>query len=261
MKKALGFLNIITLIGTLAINGISSGNTFSDKTVGEISDSYPTLFAPAGYTFSVWGIIYLALLGFVIFQARDLFNKRPINLDFRDQIGPWFILSNVFNMAWIIAWVNEYIGLALLLMLALLGSLLIIYLKLGIGKRAVTAPVKWFVHVPFSIYLGWICVATIANVSALLVDLKWSGLGLPAEIWTGLMILVAGVLAAFLGIKRKDIALRGVVIWALIGVYVKISGLNFPEGKYLIWTIGLSIFLIVVSFVNDFTANKQLAKQ
>ncbi|MCI4668673.1 MAG: hypothetical protein MRZ79_11105 [Bacteroidia bacterium] len=249
MKKGLAILNILSLIGTIVLNGLSNGKLVEGKFVGAISDSYPTLFAPAGITFSIWGIIYLFLIGFAVYQGRDLLLRRSLNMDFREQIGPWFIASNVFNMLWLFAWLNEKLGLALLLMLGLLISLTAIYTRLGVGVRKVISPVKWFVHIPFSIYLGWICVATIANASAWLVAIKWNAFGLFAEIWTGIMILVAGILGSGLGFKRKDYALRLVFLWAFTGIFLKINGLDFPEGQYLLWTIGIAMGGILVSIV------------
>jgi len=256
MKKLLAIFNLLSFFGVLVLNGLSNGQVVEGKSIGSISESYPTLFTPAGITFSVWGIIYLGLLGFVIYQGRDLVSKRPLNMEFRQDIGPWFILSNLFNMGWLLAWLNESLGLSLVLIFGLLASLLMIYLRLDINLRPVRTPVKWFVFVPFSIYLGWVCVASIANTSAYLVSIKWSGLGLFPEIWTVLMIAIAGLLALWVGKKRKDFAFRAVVLWALAGIVIKIRELDYEGGIFLLIMLGLAITAIVISILLDMIGRK-----
>ena len=183
-------LNWVGLVVVLAVNGLANALPLNGKTTGEISDSIPTLFTPAGYVFSIWSVIYLGLLAFAWFQGR----RAQATAEFQERIGYWFFLSCVLNSAWIVAWHYEQFPLTLVLMLGLLISLLTIYLRLDAGRRTVSTAESRWVYLPFSIYLGWISVATIANLSAVLYQWGWTGGPLAPEIWTAIMVVVAGVL-------------------------------------------------------------------
>jgi len=150
------------------------------RTTGSISDSFPVLFTPAGYVFSIWGVIYLGLIAFGIFQALPSQRDNPRLL----RVGPWFAIGNLFNASWIILWHYGYFTLTLVAMLGLLVALLFIFQRLVIAKRPDNARELWLVNIPFSIYLGWISVATIANFSASLYNLGFTGGPLSQEIWT-----------------------------------------------------------------------------
>jgi tryptophan-rich sensory protein len=214
--KTLKILNIITFVIVVVVNGLASTLPLNGLDTGQISDMIPSLFTPAGYVFSIWGVIYLALLAFSVYQAlpaqRD--NKRLQN------IGPWFLLSNLFNSAWIFAWHYLQYGLSLVIMLGLLTSLLILYTKAGIGvKKAADWKEKLFLDMPFGIYLGWIAVATIANAATVLLMNNWAGFGIAPEIWTIVVLLVGTVLAVAMAFLRKEIAYPLVAVWAFIGIY------------------------------------------
>ena len=244
--------NLIFLVATIALNGLSNGVLRPGYNIGSLSDRYFTLFAPAGLTFSIWGLIYLSLIGFSIFQLRGLFRKGVPQPAYLDQIGPWFMLSCVFNMTWLMAWLYEYIGLALLLMLGLLGSLLMTYLRLGIGQAKATNTVRFAVHLPFSIYLGWISVATIANVSAWLVSMDLNLGILSPEYWTVTMVGIAGVLGAFVAHQRRDWAYAGVLLWALLGIILKHQGLGEMGFESIQVAAGISMALVLLGRVRAY---------
>jgi len=210
-------LNWVGLGVVLAINGLASALPLGGKTTGEISDSIPTLFTPAGYVFSIWGLIYLGLLAFAWHQSRS---QEP-GESFVERIGYWFVASCAFNSIWIVLWHYEQFSLSLVAMLGLLASLIAIYLRLDIGRRPVPASEKRWVHLPFSIYLGWISVATIANVSAVLYTLGWNGEPLSPEAWTIIMVIVAAVLGLAMILLRNEVAFPLVLVWALIGIVIK----------------------------------------
>jgi hypothetical protein len=193
-----------TLANALPLNG---------KTTGELSAEYPNSFVPAGFTFSIWGVIYLFLLAFVIFQ----FNKKAA--EEVKKIGPWFLVSCLANGSWIAAWHYELIVLSLVVMIILLVSLLMIYLKLNISLEKVKPIKKWLIHAPFSLYIGWITVATIANTTALLVDFGWTGGGIPEPTWAGIMVLIAGLIGSFVILKRRDAFYGLVLLWAFWGIW------------------------------------------
>lgn len=248
-KPAWQVLNLVFLLITLVANGLANGGLVAGKTVGSVSDTYETLFAPAGITFAIWGVIYLLLIGFAIYQARDLFRYQKVDDPWLEDIGPWFALSCVFNVAWLFAWLNEMLGLSLLLMLGLVGSLVIIYLGLHIGKQEVSPRVRYLVHLPFSVYLGWVNVALVANIAALLVQEGWAGGGLGELPWTIFAVVAAGVVGVFVTGSRNDIAFGAVIIWALLGIIIKQSQVGGDAAFPIQLAAGVGIGMVLITGV------------
>lgn len=211
--------NIVAYAVTVAVNGLAGTTLLNGRTTGEVSDLYPTLVTPAGYVFSIWGVIYLLLGAFVVFQAL------PSQKDklFQKQIGALFILSSLFNVVWLFLWQYDYIVVSVAVMFALLATLIAIYVRLGIGKTKGPLREKLLVRLPFSVYLGWITIATIANVSAALVSVNWDGFGLSPQTWAILVLAVAAVITFAVIVTRKDVAYSLVIIWALAGIAVNQS--------------------------------------
>jgi hypothetical protein len=211
-------MNALTMAGMLLVNALANTLPLNGKNTGEISDSYPVLFTPAGYVFSIWGLIYLALIGFSVYQALPAQMNHPrIN-----RIGGWFTLANVLNIAWLFAWHWEVLWLSVVLMLGLLACLLIIYTRLEIGLHArISSLEQALVDFPFSLYLGWISVATIANVSAALFDSNWNGFGLAPQVWAIIMIGVTAILGLLMISRRNALTYPVVLIWALLGIRLR----------------------------------------
>ena len=166
-RYAFPALNTVGLILVLALNGLANALPINGVTTGGVSDRYANLFTPAGLTFSIWGLICLLLTAFVVYGWVAARGDRD---SFSGGVGPWFFVSCLANSGWILAWHYRLLPLSLVLMLVLLGSLLAVYLRLGIGLTGVSRHERLLVHLPFSVYLGWITVATIANVAVLLVS-------------------------------------------------------------------------------------------
>ena len=221
MKKAIQALNIVAFIAMVYVNYLSNSLPINGKTPGQLSDDLPNLFVPAGITFSIWGVVYLFLLGFVIYQAAELFDSEAKGNAWFSKIGILFVLTCATNIGWIFAWHFQYILPSVIIMLSFLGLLIAIYQRLGIGRVLVTTKVKWFVHVPFSIYLGWISVATIANITAYLVSIGWDGFGIAEEYYAIFLIMTASYLGQKLVNTREDIAYGFVIVWALVGIFIK----------------------------------------
>ena len=220
-KRLLQAGNILAAIITIVINALAVILPLNGKTTQELSDALPNLFVPAGITFSIWSIIYILWIVFAVYQARDLLKKEEVDMPFLSQITVLFILSGVANSGWIFLWHYQYVGLSLLVMILLLCTLLALYVRLRIGKSTVTMKEKLCVHVPFSVYLGWITVATIANVTAYLVSIHWDGLGIDSLTWTVIIIAVGTLLTYLMLALRKDIAFSSVVLWAFFGIWMK----------------------------------------
>jgi hypothetical protein len=213
--------NLTAVILTIIINSLANILPIGGKYTGELSDNIQNLFVPAGITFAIWGVIYVLTIMFAVYLAKDLFKKQKTTRPFLEKISIFFILACLGNIIWIFLWHYEQIVLSLLAMILLLASLLAIYLRLNIGIEKVSLKEKIFIHVPISVYLGWITVATIANVTAVLVTVGWDGFGISEQIWTMLVIIVAAIITILIILKRKDYAYSGVIIWALIGIYLK----------------------------------------
>ncbi len=216
-KNILIIGNVVTLALTLLINFLSNALPLNGKTAGELSDTYPNLFVPAGYVFAIWGIIYIFLIIFGIYQALP----QNRNKSFHEAISFYFIISNLINAGWLFLWHYELVLLSLLAMLVLLFSLIMIYLRLGIAITQTERNEKFAIHTLFSIYLGWITVATIANVTALLVSVSWDGFGISDEIWTMIILLIATAIVLSVVITRRDVIYGLVPVWAFIGILVK----------------------------------------
>jgi hypothetical protein len=220
-KKTLQIGNILIVIATIIVNALANLLPINGKLTAELSDNIPNLFVPAGITFSIWGVIYLLLIAFIIYQGRDLFKKEKKEMKFLQDIGYFFILANLMNIIWIFLWHYEQIIISLVPMIILFCSLLYMYLNLKIGIKEAPKNEKIFVHVPISVYLGWITVATIANATAVLVTINWNGFNISPEIWTILVLIIATIITLGVIIKRKDIAYSLVIIWALLGIMIK----------------------------------------
>ena len=212
-------LNLIAVLVTLFVNGLANALPLNGQTTGAISDRFPVLFTPAGYVFSIWGLIYIALLAFAIYQALPSQRANPR----LERIGWWFALSCLFNCAWIFLWQYNIFPLTLVAMLGLLVSLLTIYLHLNgkPGAGPVSTAELWLVNVPFSIYLGWISVATIANFAVVLNYTGWNATDMTAVILTLIMLAVGAGLAIAMTIVRHEIAYPLVLVWAYLGIWVK----------------------------------------
>jgi benzodiazapine receptor len=217
----LKWLNIVAFIFTVIVNGLAGSTTIiGGKNTAQVSDSNPTLITPAGYVFSIWGVIYILLGIYVIFQVLPSEKEK----DYQKRIGFLFILSSLANIVWLFLWQNELLGFSVVLMFLLLASLVTIYMRLEIGKSLVSLRERIAVHLPFSVYLGWITIASIANVATALVSVNWNGFGIAPETWATLIIIIALLIALLVITTRKDVAYGLVIIWALVGIAVKQSG-------------------------------------
>ncbi|HDJ33817.1 MAG TPA: hypothetical protein ENF21_06945 [Bacteroidetes bacterium] len=252
-KTALYLLALVNLLGfafMIVMNVMANALPINGKTTGELSDVYPNLFVPAGLTFSIWGVIYILLTLFVIYQGVVVIKMSTGGAGFLENIHIWFSLSCLFNGGWILAWHHQKVGLSLLIMLGLLACLLIIYLRLGIGKGTVPGATRYLVHVPFSIYLGWISIATIANITAWLVHTGWNGWGISQATWTVVVLAATVVLAYLMLFTRHDTFFALVVAWALFGIWLKRSGAPDPV-PVVTWTALSGLILVVLGIVAD----------
>lgn len=239
-RKTFIWLNIITFVITLVVNFLATNLPLNNISTGEISDMFDIYFVPAAYVFSIWGLIYLMLLGFVVYQALP----KNINSERLARIDPWFVISNFANALWLVSFHYLRFQLSLVLMLILLVSLIIIFLKLNIGKEKVGGGDLWLVNVPFSTYLGWITVATIANATQVLYAAGWGGFGIAPEIWLVIMLTAAVVISAVMSFTRKNVPHALVLIWAFIGIAVRFPEVSLVNTSAWAAAAAVAVFLI-----------------
>jgi len=233
-------LVVVSVVATIVVNSLATTLPINGQTTAEISDSFDVFFVPAGYVFSIWGLIYLALVLYAVYQALPAQAHNP---DLR-RIGYLFVLSSLANIAWIFLWHYEVFPLTVVVMLILLGCLIAIYSILDIGRKQVSGGMRWLVHLTFSIYLGWITVATIANVTALLAYWNWSGWGIGPEAWTAIMLAVATTVGGLVSFSRGDIAYAAVLIWAFVGIAVKHGDSSTVSTAAWVATVATAVLLI-----------------
>jgi hypothetical protein len=240
---SLKILNLVAFLATIVVNALANALPIAGKTTGELSDLYPNLFVPAGLTFSIWGVIYLLLAAFAVYQAAM---PNRIAAPLLQRIGPLFILASAANIGWIFVWHYQRVSASLAVMLVLLASLLAIYLRLGIGVRAVPWQEKLLVHLPFSVYLGWITVATIANVTAVLVHLGWNRFGASEEFWTIAVLVVATLITLAVLFTRNDVFYALVILWAFTGILIKRLTVDSPPNRAIIVTLAVAMAVVFV---------------
>ncbi|AFM04565.1 hypothetical protein Fleli_2186 [Bernardetia litoralis DSM 6794] len=260
--KLLVLFNTLTLIFTIFINYLSNTGFFGGKTIGEISKKYETLFVPAGYAFSIWGLIFLMLLAFVGFQWYVLYkfrnendvlsnydNSENIFIKTIHETSFWLIVANICNATWVFVWLNEYVALSVMVMFFLLLSL--IQLTRNLRLEIWDAPVRIiaFVWWPIVIYLGWIMVASIANISSFLVSIGWQGGLLSASTWTILMIIVATVVYLTLIVTRNLRETAMVGVWSLIAISYK-QWQTEPTIAYV--ALGCAILLFLAAMLHGY---------
>jgi hypothetical protein len=244
---------VVSILITLTVNTLANALPLNGLNTGQISDRFNVYFVPAGYVFSIWGLIYIGLIAYGIFQALPAQRDNPR----LRATGWWIVLSGLANSTWIFLWHYEQFPLTLLAMFTLLAALIITYLRLGIGRGVVSKAETWAVRVPFSVYLGWITVATIANVTSVLDYVKWDRWGLSPETWMVIMLVVVMAVSLAMIFTRRDTAYTLVILWALAGIGIKFA--SVPVVAKSTWTVfGVIALVLAWTFwdVNRKTVNR-----
>lgn len=248
--KAQSILSFLSLAFALTLNAMAIVIPLNGHSTKELSDRYPNLFVPADLTFSIWSVIYLGLFAYVGYFLYTAFYKKSKNAALL-ATSPWFLISCLANGSWIVAWHHLQVELALAIMLVMLFSLIMIYLRVRSTTGESSVNDEWFVILPFSIYLSWISVATVANTTAVLVDNGFTGFGISEPEWTVIMISVAGLLALILARRYRDLPYLLTLVWAVGGIYLKRNPFLFPEHRMITTAciVWLSILALVVAVI------------
>ncbi len=256
IKKRRTLYAILNLAGlglVITVNALANILPIAGRNTGEISRMFPNLFVPAGITFSIWGVIYLLLALFVLIQFYDLLRREDRETAYLDRIGLLFFFSCLANAGWILAWHNLILWLSLVIMVVLFLALLAVYLRLGEGRPAAGFPV----HLPFSIYLGWISIALIANVTAFLVNLGIPGFGTGAQIAAVTVIAIGAILALMMLFRRGDIFYALVVVWAFAGIVIKRMETPGDGGPIVLTAAAAAGGLILIGVVLEITRKRK----
>lgn len=236
----------VTFVLMIVVNALANILPINGIGTGTVSDSYQNLFAPAGVTFSIWGIIYLLLAAYTLYQIgyfQDKISETKAKL--MDRVGIVFSLSSIANTIWIFTWHYMNISLSMLLMLAILGCL--IYINRLIQAAELDRREKLFISLPFSVYFGWITVATIANATILLVSIGWDGFGLSEPVWTVIILLVGLLIGTVTLLKNRDYAYGLVLTWAYLGILIKHTATDGFNYSY--FSVVNTLVLCVIVFV------------
>ena len=235
---------VLSVVVTIVINILANALPLNGLNTGEISDRFKVYFVQAGYVFSIWGLIYIGLIAYAVFQALPSQRENPR----LRQTGYLVAASGLANILWLFLWHYEQFAWTLVAMFSLLGILIVIYQRLGTGLTSVSVAETWAVRVPFSIYLGWITVATIANITDVLYFLNWNGFGISPEIWMIIVLVAVIVISGLVSLTRRDIAYTLVIMWALVGIAVKHSTIALVATASLITTAIVAVILIYSLF-------------
>jgi hypothetical protein len=238
--KWLPLLNAIGVIAVITVNALANILPINGVGTGQVSADYENYFTPAGFTFSIWSVIYLGLLGFAFFQLFGIVIKRLEKASLVAQkLGPLFFLNCMANIAWIFAWHHYLIFFSVLIMILILVTLILIHGRL---KELPNQPQNvWLVKFPLRLYLGWICVATVANVAVLLTSLEWNGIGISEDVYGLLLYSVAAALGAWLVLKERSVVPVMAIAWGLFGIFSKLQVIEAPD-----YMILYSLIMIVV---------------
>lgn len=247
-------LNFIGVIAVIAINTLAVTLPINGVTTGQVSADNENLFTPAGFTFSVWSVIYLGLLLFGFVQVFSSFkNSESQSTQVTRLIGPLFIINCLANIFWILAWHHYMIGLSVIIMIVLLASLILINLNLNSMKN--TTLNVWTAKVPLGLYFGWICVATIANFSVFFTSIDWNGFGISDEIYAIALYNIAGIVAIFIIHSVSTYAPAFTIGWGLYGIYSKLGNTGKPE--YLEYTTLAVITAIIIAIIHLYFHNRK----
>ena len=242
--KCLALFSFLLMVG---VNALANILRINGVTTAEVSEAYPNLFAPAGYAFSIWGMIYTLLVALVLYQL-GLFhsdNKKGEE-DLIKKIRIYFILSSLANTAWVFAWHYDLIGLSVILIATMLWSL--IMMAVGLRGKKLTKEENAFVKWPVALYFGWVTVALIANVTVYLVSIGWDGLGVSADWWMVIMLVVGALIGMATMWWFKSLIYGSVIVWAYIAIYVKHTSMDGWAGEYPL-VIGAVIMCIIFCLV------------
>ena len=232
--------NVVAYGVTLVANGLAVALPLNGNSTAELSDRFPVLVTPANYVFSIWTVIYILLGAFVVYQALP---RMRTDTDFR-AIGYLPVVAGALNTLWIVLWHFEVFAATVPVMLALLGTLILIHVRLR-SVRSDGGAKRWLLGLPFSVYLGWITVATIANMSQMLYWAGFRGGPLSEDAWAVIVLAIGVIIAAVMLVREADWAYALVIVWAYVGIAAK----QTATAAVLSAVIGAVVVVVLIAWV------------
>ena len=249
-RKSGILLNIFSLILALLLNFLAVSLPLNGLTTKEISDSFDIYFVPADYVFSIWSIIYIGLIAFVIFQSLPA-QRENVTLG---RIDKWFLVSNIANAFWLVAFHYRQFALALGLIFILFFALMRIHMILDIDHKTTGVSWRWLVEMPFGIYYGWVTVASISNLSQVLEYYQWNGFGIAPEIWFSLVIAVIVIVSGLMVFRRHVLTYNLVIIWALVGIALKFPDVLVVKSASWGGAIAVAVLSMLAFTIDQYTS-------
>lgn len=255
--RTLQILNWVFFLAMIFVNFLANYLPINNKNTGQLSNQYPNLFVPAPLTFAIWGVIYLLLFIFCVKQSKGLFSNQVDEITAKtvSLINVRFIITCLLNATWIFVWHYEYLGASVVVMLLFLAQLIDINKRLDTITIYLSNASRFAIKAPFGMYLGWICVATVANITAFLVNSNWDRAGESEVFWTCLLIMIAACIVSYSLIKLRNFYLGFSVIWAFSGIIYARIGADIYQ-RFIVWTavfgIGLVLILTIIEISRAF---------
>ena len=252
--KLLQILNWAFFMVMIGVNYLSNALPINGKTAGQLSDQYPNLFVPAPVTFAIWGVIYALLLAFCVKQSKSLFNKVTdlTTANVVREVGVRFIVACFLNMLWLLSWHYEYLLFSVFVMVLYLAQLINLNLRINRVAPSLSTGSRFIVKAAFGIHLGWICIATIANVTAALVYFGWDGWGQSATFWASIMALAGALIAGLALNKLKNGYLGVAVLWAFVGILIARIGAT-EYHRFVVWSVVFSMGIVALFLLVEIT--------
>ncbi|AFZ42897.1 hypothetical protein PCC7418_0675 [Halothece sp. PCC 7418] len=233
--------NMIAIVAAFGVNVLANVRPIGGLTLGEISNQLfaDVLITPARYAFAIWGVIYLGLFSFAIYQALPSQQEKPV----LQRISYWLVTASVAQMVWIFVFQSRWFVESFVVMLLILLSLMRVYSHVEVNRRRISRRERWFLEIPISIYFAWISVATVVNGAVALTAMDWNGWGIAPEVWTVIMMSIAGAIALVINLVHQDVAFTAVLIWALSAIAIRHREILpiFVTGIVLVIILGVSI--------------------
>jgi len=252
MQKKLSIINLLSVILVIAVNYISQAVRINNTTIGELSQRYTNLFTPAGYAFAIWGLIFLGLLAYALFQIKVVFFDMK-ELAYIEQTGYWFAFANILNGMWVVVFTYSYIGLSVVIMAGILISLIKIIINTNMERWDAPKEIIAFSWWPICLYSGWITVAAIANIALYLTKIGWNGGFLTEVQWTIVLMVVATLINLVIIYKRSMREFATVGVWALFAIYIR----HRDSMEFLAYTaLACSVILLSAILVHGYSNKK-----
>lgn len=261
--RLLSILNAASLAIHIALSYLTQMKLVGNRDVGEVSDRYESLFTPAGFTFAIWGVIYILLTAFAVYHIVSAYRKSPEHSSNRDlkRIGYSFIINNIATALWLVAWTGEQLAVSVGLILVQLITLMTIHNRLYIHDATRSLQSRLFTQLPLSVYFGWISLATIANISAWLTSIGWNGWGVSGINWTITMVAIAAMLSVWIINRRRNVFFGLVTIWGLYGIATKRLEISESQFKPIILVAYGAMVLVAIACIFGLIRNLRIRRK